>query len=335
MKRKPCALLLALFLLTVSVSAETAGSADNPLISQSYISDTFLPQVKQSLAQITADAAPAETVLSLSAGESVALTEGQSFTLLSGTARLSADAGEVINVTTGSVAKNGSAAAYSRYIVCGDSHAYLDATSEQVLIKVSAAAELGEGCPFADVGRESWYFTSVFSAYQQGLIDGVSATMYAPTGSLTVAQCIKLAACLHQLWNDGAVTLEGSISGNWYDSYVSYALKNGILDAVPEDCDSMIDRTGFVAIFYRALPERAYTKLNQIADGAIPDVNPDDANAAEIYAFYRAGILTGYTGDAAYAEHAFGGSSQISRAEVAAILNRMTDETARVAFTLG
>ncbi|MCD7853985.1 MAG: S-layer homology domain-containing protein [Oscillospiraceae bacterium] len=131
------------------------------------------------------------------------------------------------------------------------------------------------------------------------------------------------------------MTLEGSISGNWYDSYVSYALKNGILDAVPEDCDSVIDRTGFVAIFYRALPERAYTKLNQIADGAIPDVNPDDANAAEIYAFYRAGILTGYTGDAAYAEHAFGGSSQISRAEVAAILNRMTDETARVTFTLG
>ncbi|MCD7853986.1 MAG: hypothetical protein LUG15_08455 [Oscillospiraceae bacterium] len=76
MKRKPCTLLLALFLLTVSVSAETAGSADDPLISQSYISDTFLPQVKQSLAQITADASPVETVLSLSAWPPVCTSSG-------------------------------------------------------------------------------------------------------------------------------------------------------------------------------------------------------------------------------------------------------------------
>ena len=54
-----------------------------------------------------------------------------------------------------------------------------------------------------------------------------------------------------------------------------------------------------------------------------------DAYAAEIYDFYRAGILTGSN-----AEGTFHPESSIKRSEVAAILIRMYDESMRLEKTL-
>ena len=59
-----------------------------------------------------------------------------------------------------------------------------------------------------------------------------------------------------------------------------------------------------------------------------------DTWADEIYAMYRAGILTGYTGTPPYAEHAFGADSNIRRSEVAVIVVRMMEADARVSFTI-
>jgi len=66
-----------------------------------------------------------------------------------------------------------------------------------------------------------------------------------------------------------------------------------------------------------------------VADNAIPDVKMNDAFADEIYTFYRAGILTGSD-----AKGTFHPDSSIKRSEVAAILIRMYDTTARQSVTL-
>ena len=54
-----------------------------------------------------------------------------------------------------------------------------------------------------------------------------------------------------------------------------------------------------------------------------------DKFAAEIYEFYRAGILTGSD-----AKGTFHSASTIKRSEAAAILNRMFDASTRKSFTL-
>jgi hypothetical protein len=141
---------------------------------------------------------------------------------------------------------------------------------------------------------------------------------------------------MHQLWNTGAVTLTNA-GGNdpWYYTYAGYALEYGILDEMPlTGWDTPIDRAGFVRLFYRALTPESYDTLNAIADGAVPDVAMDAAVAKEVYAFYRAGILTGYTADGDHAAHAFGPADAITRAEVATIMNRMFDPSARVRFEI-
>ena len=70
--------------------------------------------------------------------------------------------------------------------------------------------------------------------------------------------------------------------------------------------------------------------INAVADNAIPDVKTGAAFAAEIYDFYRAGILTGSD-----ANGTFHPADSIKRSEVAAILIRMYDSSARKSIALG
>ncbi len=74
---------------------------------------------------------------------------------------------------------------------------------------------------------------------------------------------------------------------------------------------------------------RQLHRPEQRFDNAIPDVKTGDAYAAEIYAFYRAGILTGSDQSGTFRP-----ASSIQRCEVAAILFRMFTEAERVSITL-
>ena len=185
--------------------------------------------------------------------------------------------------------------------------------------------------PFTDVPSDSWYYSSVKAAWENGLIDGVTANEFKPNATLTVAQTIKLAAALHQLDRTGEVSLKNS-GANWYDSYVNYAVVNGIIEKdyanyTKAQMNAPVTRGEFVHIFHGA--EEAYKAINTVADNAIPDVKATDKFAAEIYEFYRAGILTGSD-----AKGTFHADSTIRRSEVSAILNRMYDVSARQSIAL-
>ena len=185
--------------------------------------------------------------------------------------------------------------------------------------------------PFRDVPESAWYYDAVKSAWKVRLIDGVTATEFQPDNNMTVAQAIKLAAALHQMNHRGRVSLKNG-SPDWYSTYVKYAIENGLIE---QDYDAYTDaqmngavtRAEFVHIFYRAADN--LREMNAIADNAIPDVKLGDTFAAEIYNFYRAGILTGSD-----ANGTFHPTDSIKRSEVAAILIRMYDSGARRRISL-
>lgn len=343
MKKRIFALVLCLAALGGAVAYAAAGDGDDPLISLSYITNNFLPAVKNALTGIAEDTAaaykaehpavPADKTLTLKQGESAELTSGQQFILLDGAAQITVASGTLVNATAGTVTGNGAAQRWCRYIVCEESRAFVDAAGE-ALLEVSCGAAVTASCPFTDVQRSDWFYTDVVSAYGRGLVNGMTAETYAPYDTLTAAQAVKLAACMHQLYHTGAVALEPG-GEMWYRSYVDYALENGIAAAEFADYDAVITRADFVKLFFNALPEREYTRLNTIMDGAIPDVPTDAEIAREVYTFYAAGILMGYTASETYQAHAFGPDTTISRAEVAAIMNRMFDSGARQRFSIG
>ncbi len=203
----------------------------------------------------------------------------------------------------------------------------------QPFLSVLGGAAGGSSFGFSDIKESDWYFESVKEAWSNKLINGVTATEFRPNETLTVAQAVKLASAYHEMNYTGDVTLENG-SGNWYSSYVDYAVENGIIDRgyaskSTAEMNKAIDRSEFVSIFVKAMDEGSLVGYNHVADNAIPDVKTDDENADAIYKFYRAGILTGSD-----SKGTFNPTSSIKRSEVAAILSRMYNENVRQAITL-
>ncbi|MBR2667947.1 MAG: S-layer homology domain-containing protein [Oscillospiraceae bacterium] len=180
--------------------------------------------------------------------------------------------------------------------------------------------------PFTDVPETEWYYNDVLLAYRTGLVNGKTATTYLPDDMMTCAEAVKLAACMHQKYTTGTVTLANGTP--WYQSYADYARANGIISR-DYDWDAPISRADYAAIFAHALPETAFEAKNSIAYDAIPDVKSSHPQAAEIYKLYRAGILAGNDSLGTFLP-----DSMIKRSEVAAILTRMMDTAARKSLTL-
>ena len=177
--------------------------------------------------------------------------------------------------------------------------------------------------PFYDVDSNDWFYESVKSAWENELIDGVTARYFKPDNTLTVAQAIKLAAALHQKQSVGFVTLQNG-GTHWYDNYVNYAVANGLIEAAyqsksTEDMNKAVSRAEFVHILAKLLNAGSINTVNNI-----PDVKSGDAYADEIFAFYRAGILTG--SDRLGTFHP---ESSLKRSEAAAILVRLYDAAQR------
>ena len=178
--------------------------------------------------------------------------------------------------------------------------------------------------PFTDIPANAWYYDDVKTAWETGLIDGTTATTFSPLNNLTYSEAIKLASCMHQLYTAGKVTLANG--SPWYQSYVDYAKANKIISK-DYSWSSPATRAGYMEIFANALPSDALKAINDVADGAIPDVAMSHPQAAAIYKLYRAGILQGV--DKA---HNCNPDSNIRRSEVAAVLTRMMNADKRVSF---
>ena len=180
---------------------------------------------------------------------------------------------------------------------------------------------------FTDVSPYAWYYSDVNRAVEMGLIGGKGGGRYAPEDNLTYAEAIKLAACMHKKSLLGHTIFD--TAKVWYQPYVTYAEESGI-KLKNYDMNAKITRSDFLDLFSRALPSEKMREINNIGDGDIPDVPMTYPNAQAIYKLYRVGIVGGSD-----AEHNCRPGTNILRSEVATILVRMMDETARLNFKIG
>ena len=180
---------------------------------------------------------------------------------------------------------------------------------------------------FTDVESRDWFYDNVRTACELGLMIGDSQTTFNPNGNLTLAEAVTIAARLHSIYQTGS---EGFQSGTpWYQTYVDYSKANGILPFEDLAYEKAASRAEFAEILAAALPKEALRQLNQVADGAIPDVKSGDHCAAAVYGLYRAGVLIGND-----AKGTFAPDSSISRCEAAAIVSRMAVPSLRKSITL-
>ena len=183
--------------------------------------------------------------------------------------------------------------------------------------------------PFTDMAEGAWYYNDVLAAWSDGLVNGRSETSYEPTGNITLAEAVKLAASMNQLYTEGKVSLVNGTDA-WYSTYVEYAEEKGIIKSGEyKDLTAMATRAQFATIFAAALPEAALPQINGIGEKEIPDVEMSDRYGEAVLKLYRAGILTGNDEAGTFAP-----TTNIKRSEVAAIVNRMMNEEIRKTFAL-
>lgn len=177
---------------------------------------------------------------------------------------------------------------------------------------------------FKDVSKNAWYYDNIAASYEYGLMNGIESDKFAPDKQVSAAQAITLAARLRKLYLTGDGTF--AASSPWYQSYVDYAISQKIISSQPSDMNAALTRQEFGSILANAFPDSALPVVNNVPDGAIPDVYRSDTG---IYKLYRAGILGG--NDAA---GTFRPNSPITRAEAASVLVRMADPNLRLLFDL-
>jgi hypothetical protein len=180
---------------------------------------------------------------------------------------------------------------------------------------------------FTDISSSAWYYPGVRGVYEYGLMDGKNAGLFDPTGTITIAETIKIAATLHKCYFTG--TVDFAYTSPWYAPYVEYALANGIPAGAYRNLNAAATRSDFAVIIAGALPDEAITPLNNIADGAIPDVFESYSYGQAVYKLYRAGILTGSDDKGTY----YPGRT-LTRAEAASAILRIADADIREQFPL-
>ena len=154
---------------------------------------------------------------------------------------------------------------------------------------------------FSDVSASYWATPSIKLCYEYGFMKGTTPKQFSPTGALTVAEAIVMADRLHEIYTTGQSTLTNGEP--WYQTYVDYALENGIVQAG--------DFTSYTAKATRG--QMAY-----LFSRALPDVTGSTKYSQEIFSLYNAGVLTGSD-----VFGTFKPNDNIIRAEAAAILTRV------------
>lgn len=180
--------------------------------------------------------------------------------------------------------------------------------------------------PFIDVAEDAWYYEEVVKAVDTGIINGKTPTEFYPEDLLTYAEAVKLAACMNQVYLYGEVTL--SNGEPWYKPYADYCKENRIIEK-EYNYEENATRAGYMEIFANALPDSAYTEINNIPNGSILDVKNNAPYAIYVYKLYRAGIVTGVD-----ELHNCNPDENIKRCEVATIISRMMDDSKRKEFDM-
>ncbi|MCL2059641.1 MAG: S-layer homology domain-containing protein [Oscillospiraceae bacterium] len=184
---------------------------------------------------------------------------------------------------------------------------------------------------FVDVDESMWYgnenLNTIADAYEYELMSGDSPTTFNPTGNLTIAEAITVAARVHSIYATGHMLEFAPIPGApWFQDYVNYAIDNGIISSgVFGDYDRAASRAEMANIFANALHEDAYQDRYDV--NWPPDVDESTPYYNEIMQLYSAGIVGGDEGTWTF-RHA----DNITRAEAAAIFTRLVVVNTRLGY---
>ena len=154
--------------------------------------------------------------------------------------------------------------------------------------------------PFKDVKVSSWFGKYVIDLYNDGIINGTSATTYAPNDTLTWAAALKLLLVSH-----GDLKAADATGADWSKNTIAKAAELGLV-AADLDGAKAISRLEFCQVA---------AKLNKLAESKT-ESKFTDCTDGYVMALVDAKVISGMT------ETTFEPAASLTRAQIAAFLAR-------------
>ena len=156
--------------------------------------------------------------------------------------------------------------------------------------------------PFKDVKVSSWFGQYVIDLYNDGVINGTSATTYAPNDTLTWAAALKLLLVSH-----GDLKAADATGADWSKNAIAKAAELGLV-AADLDGAKAISRLEFCQVA---------AKLNKLAESK-SESKFTDCTDGYVMALVDAKVISGMT------ETTFEPAASLTRAQIAKILYQLT-----------
>jgi GH25 family lysozyme M1 (1,4-beta-N-acetylmuramidase)/GH24 family phage-related lysozyme (muramidase) len=182
-------------------------------------------------------------------------------------------------------------------------------TQDKVQGNLTVTAVWEDASEYHDVPKDAWYHDYVHDLSAQGVINGYDDGTFRPLGKVTYGQALKLV-----LLAAGYAAQTADSGEHWAAGYRKYAVKMGFIgENDMQNLDAEISRTEVANLTAKALD----------LDTAQYSENPfDDKVNASVLALYGEGIILGNTENG---QRLFKGADSLSRAEISAIVYRVTD----------
>ena len=155
--------------------------------------------------------------------------------------------------------------------------------------------------PFKDVKVSSWFGQYVIDLYNDGIINGTSATTYAPNDTLTWAAALKLLLVSH-----GDLKAADATGADWSKNAIAKAAELGLV-AADLDGAKAISRLEFCQVA---------AKLNKLAESKT-ESKFTDCTDGYVMALVDAKVINGMT------ETTFEPSATLTRAQIAKIIYQL------------
>ena len=187
-----------------------------------------------------------------------------------------------------------------------------------------------ERASFVDVNEAYWYDRWVNLAYSIGMMEGTGNGKFSPKKELTVAETLRLAACLESRAIQDDFHLQSVSGALWYSSSVTYCEAVGIIaygEYGKDDFNRPITRAEMARIFSRTTAVRSMENINDLGRvrNSIPDVKEGDYAAEAIYGLFAKGVFTGKDSICSFYPEEF-----LTRAEAAAMVVRIARPEHRI-----
>ena len=154
------------------------------------------------------------------------------------------------------------------------------------------------GLPFTDVTESRWSYSYIKEMYDAGVINGMTATTFAPAANVTRAQFVTMIARLADADVSGYASgpFADVPAGSWYAPYVNWAAANGIVNgtsATTFDPNTTISRQDMAVMLYN-YTQHFGVQLDQKTVTAFTDEGSVAAYALPaVQALHRAGVING------------------------------------------